>query len=148
MRGTAVTAVRLFLRRLRYGLVSGLLLVALFLLNTLAGCESAKDPIPLYGPPPDVVEGEDGLFLDVLSPADLEDDDQIVYGPPPVDAITDIPNSEDVLDVMQPPPPYGPPPMDVLEDTPSWDTLDVMQPPPPYGPMPVDTIQDTWPSAD
>ncbi len=143
------TTIRRFIRRLRIGLVTGLLLAALFLLNTLTGCESATDPVPLYGPPPDAGADEDARSLDVISPADLQQEDlqdedqmRVVYGPPPVDAVTDTPVPEDVQDVFQPPPPYGPPPLDIVEDSPSWDVADVPQPPPPYGPMPIDTIQD------
>jgi len=143
MYATSMKRLLRVVRRLRHGLVSAFLLAALMLLNALSGCNSASDPVPLYGPPPDTNE-EDGLGIDVVSPADLEDDDQprVVYGPPPVDIIEDqVP--EDVQDVHQPPPPYGPPPIDVLQDTVPWDAQDVPQPPPPYGPQPLDTIDDT-----
>ncbi|MFH1533078.1 MAG: hypothetical protein ABIK09_20320 [Pseudomonadota bacterium] len=147
--GAMAAAFHWAIRWLRHGLVMGLLVAALVVLNAVTGCNSAEDPVPLYGPPPDTGAGADGRGLDVLSPPDLEGDGQpqVLYGPPPVDTVADeIP--EDVQDVLQPPPPYGPPPLDVLDDSASLDVQDVLQPPPPYGPLPVDTIQDSPPSSD
>ena len=140
---------RRMLRRLRYGLVLGLLLIALMMLNVMASCVSAEDPVPLYGPPPDTGAEEDGRAIDVISPSDSKADGEprVLYGPPPVDAVAgDVP--QEVQDVMQPPPPYGPPPLDIVDDSMTVDVPDIPHPPPPYGPLPYDTIHDTPPPTD
>ncbi len=106
----------LWFARLRHVVVVGVLMVLLFVLESIIGCDKDEEPQVYYGPPPaDDTEGNDGLDLDAV----------VYYGPQPfdtVDVVEDVPDPSDTPQVY-----YGPQPVDVMED------LQVL-----YGPQPVD----------
>ncbi len=107
--------------RLRHFVVVGVLMVLLFVLESIIGCDKDEEPQVYYGPPPadDTQVGDDSLDLDAV----------VYYGPQPfdtVDAVDDVPDPSDTPQVY-----YGPQPVDTVED------MQVL-----YGPQPVDTIQD------
>lgn len=109
----------LWFSRLRHFVVVGLLMMLLFVLESIIGCDKDEEPQVYYGPPPadDSQEGNDGLDLDAV----------VYYGPQPfdtVDVVEDVPDPSDTPQVY-----YGPQPVDVMED------LQVL-----YGPQPVDVI--------
>jgi len=142
-----------WLRRLRHLLVVGVLVVLLFVLESIIGCDKDEEPQVYYGPPPadDTQEGNDGLDLDAV----------VYYGPQPfdtVDVVGDAPDPTDTPMFLYGPQPvdtieemqilYGPQPVDVVDVEPQDVPLDVQQtwygpPPPKFDTVdPVDTVPD------
>ncbi len=122
-------------KKLRHLMVVGVLVVLLFVLESIIGCDNDEEPQVYYGPPPadDSGEGNDSLDLDAVvyygpQPFDtvdvVGDTPQVLYGPPPVDIIDDM----QVL--------YGPQPVDTVQDVPDPEDVPMVY----YGPQPVDTV--------
>jgi len=146
----------LWWRRLRHLVVVGVLMVFLFVLESIIGCEPDEDPQVLYGPPPadDGQEGDDGLDLDAVvyygpQPFDTVDEMQVLYGPQPVDVVdvVDVEPQDVSMDVPQTW--YGPPPgfdtVEPVDTIPEKDLADDVKkdqvqmyygPQPLYGPQP------------
>ena len=127
----------------RHLIATGVLLLALLLLDVDVGCEEAEEPAVLYGPPPSEDASGDVGADGVLPPDAQAEMPNVYYGPPPADVVEDAPPPDVQPD--QPAVYYGPPPTDVVEDAPPPDGNDeelaVL-----YGPQPVDVVDEGQPA--